>query len=54
MNVGFANNGGVKRVSVECYREIQPCELKKKADVCSAILYGLVSSDDKFLYHIIT
>jgi len=30
MNVGFANNGGVKRVSVECYREIRPCELTKK------------------------
>jgi hypothetical protein len=26
MNVGFANNGGVERVSVQCYWEIQPCE----------------------------
>jgi len=51
MNVEFANNCGVERASVECYRGIQSCELKKKsAGVCSSILYCLVSSDENFLY----
>jgi hypothetical protein len=29
MNVGLESSGGLERVSVKCYREIQLCEVKK-------------------------